>query len=894
MNSDNQLIQENKQDFLSKLDLKLVLAIFLGLVSALFFIKNQNILLNQDTPFAIGIATANEIDVAARIGLTYKTLFVGIFTALCSYFIFKKWISLSFLKTKENTIKGIILIQILISLCVLVDIHKSNSFWLLNTILFCLIAISLLPAKIQNYYFSKKQLLIAVIQLIALFLVVGNWWITLVIVLILNFAFAHLNSIYQSLFNLWVTILPLTLFLGVEATMIANQRGMFPSSFLSGIILFSIGIFVFLWFLRKRISRMNLIHLQLPIVVFAYVLFQYYMPIQNWHDEFFETANELNPLMLNHLYGKIPFADYLSSHLVSDYFWQSIYGFFNGINYTQDPLIYRGFTYVSSALVLYFFLKNTFSNAVLAFAIILLLPFLQFYLPYSFAFVFIPFIFLLKYFETGNFKQLIYTAISTVILCFWRVDLGISIVVGIAIILPFVFWDMRMHRKKIIFLLTGLAFVGLLIIGLIHLANPSALPQMAHYFSGSQAHGYERLTPEFSNLFYIDFIFLPLSIGIIFVSLLIKFTDHKKSIFFYPLLFLIGFYFMNLQRGLVRHSFMEHNESSISSIGWIILILFIYHFTQIKKAWILIALIPGGIFLSIRSIDFHSAILNKNRTFSLQDLPKLQKQKIERTAGGQDHEIWELVNFLKQNLKKDETFIDLANAPMLYYYSQKNVPSYFAQYMQNTIDGFLQEENIRQLENYKVPYVVFSRQPAHFFDNMDGIPNAVRHYRITDYIYKNYQPYKVIGGFQIWISNEKQLPADYQNLFESNDNTIVWNLGLNAYFWKPEKQQKWGKNSSISFESKSFALENIASDDFISLTLKSDEDQTLVINQSNEADNQLLMKWVIELKKGTHSYVIPIGCSYEMQLHKKVEFEFHHEKPIEIESIHLKKLNIEY
>ena len=128
MNSDNQLIQENKQDFLSKLDLKLVLAIFLGLVSALFFIKNQNILLNQDTPFAIGIATANEIDVAARIGLTYKTLFVGIFTALCSYFIFKKWISLSFLKAKENKIKGIILIQILISLCVLVDIQKSNSF----------------------------------------------------------------------------------------------------------------------------------------------------------------------------------------------------------------------------------------------------------------------------------------------------------------------------------------------------------------------------------------------------------------------------------------------------------------------------------------------------------------------------------------------------------------------------------------------------------------------------------------------------------------------------------------------------------------------------------------------------------------------------------------------
>ncbi|MDD2982979.1 MAG: hypothetical protein PHQ74_06295 [Crocinitomicaceae bacterium] len=894
MNSDKQLIQENKQDFLSKLDLKLVLAIFIGLLSTLFFIKNQNILLDQNTPFTIGVATANEIDVASRIGLTYKTLFVGIFTALCSYFIFKKWISLSFLKMRENTIKGIVLIQIVLSLSILVDIQKSNSFWLLNTILFCLIAISLLPKKIQDSYFSNKQLLIAFVQLIALYLVVGNWWITVVIVFILNFAFAHLNSIYQSLFNLWVTLLPLTLFLGVEATMIANQRGIFSSSFLPGIILFNIGIFGFLWSLRKRISRMNLIHLQLPIVVIGYVLFQYYAPIQNWHEEFFETANELNPLMLNHLYAKIPFTDYLSSHLVSDYFWQSIYVFFNDLNYTQDPSIYKGFIYISSALVLYFFVKNTFSNAILAFGIILFLPFLQLYLPYRFAFAFIPFIFLLKYFETENFKHLIYTAISTVILCFWRVDLGISIVVGIAIIMPFVFWDMRMHRKKIVFLLTVLASLGLLIIGLIHFSNPTALPQMAHYFSGSQAHGYERLTPEFSNLFYINFIFLPLSIGVIFVLLLIKISEHKKSVFFYPLLFLIGFYFMNLQRGLVRHSFMEQNETTIASIAWIILILYIYHFTQLKKGWILVALIPGGMLLSIRSIDFHSAILNKNRTFTVKDLPALQNQKIERTVGGQNHEIWELVTFLKQNLKKDETFIDLANAPMLYYYSQKNVPSYFAQYMQNTIDGFLQEENIRQLKNYKIPYVVFSRQPAHFFDNMDGIPNAVRHYRITEYIYKNYQPYKVIGGFQIWISREKKLPADNQNLFELNDNTKIWNLGLNAYFWKPEKQQKWGESKSISFESRSFTLENVASDDFLSLKLKSNEDQTLVINQANASDNQILMKWVIELKKGNHGYILPIGCSYEMRLHEKVEFELHYEKPIEIESIHLKKLNIEY
>lgn len=894
MNSENQLVQENKQNLLAKLDLKLVLSVFLGLIAALFFVNGQNILLKQELPFAIGVATANEIDIAARIGLTYKTLFLGIVTTLSSYFILKRWISLSFLSEKENIVKGILIVQIILSLCILTDIQKANSFWLLNALLLSLFLVSILPRKIQQTYLSNQQITVAFIQLISLFLIIENWWITWVVVVVVQILIARLKPNHQSAVNLWITILPLIVFLGVESTLIANQRSVFFTSYLPGIILFSILIGGWLFTIRRKILQANLIHIQLPLVLVAYLLFQYYTPVQNWHEEFFEIANELNPLLLFELYGKIPFVDYLSSHLVSDFFWHSLYATFNGFNYTQDPLIYRGFVYVCSALVLYFFLKSTFSNALLAFGIIALLPFLQFYLPYNFAFVFIPFIFLKKYFETKEFKFLTYTAIWLVVLSFWRVDIGVSLIAGVLVILPLVFWEMQIHRKKISWLIGSLILVGLLILGGIYFSNPSALPQMAHYFSGSQAHGYEKLTPEFSNLFYIHFIFLPLSIGIIFVSLLVKIKDENKTIFYYPLLFLIGFYFMNLQRGLVRHSFMEHNETSISSIGWMIVVIFAYHFTSIKKMWVVIALIPGGLLLSIRSIDFHTSTLNKDRSFSLHRLPALKNQKITRTVGGNDHEVWKLVDFFKANMQKDETFIDLSNTPMLYYYTQKNVPSYFCQYMQNTIDGFLQEENIRQLSNYKIPYVVFSREPESFFDNMDGIQNPIRHYRITDYIYQNYLPYKIIGGFQIWISKDKHMPSDREEFFSDPEKWAVWNLGLNSYFWKPEKQQKWLTTQQISFEERKFILQDVETDDFLSLQLNSEEDQILIINQEAAEDNRLLMKWTIQLKKGVHTYIIPVGCSYSLQLHKQVAFEFHMENPVQIQSVTLKKLQIEH
>ena len=57
----------------------------------------------------------------------------------------------------------------------------------------------------------------------------------------------------------------------------------------------------------------------------------------------------------------------------------------------------------------------------------------------------------------------------------------------------------------------------------------------------------------------------------------------------------------------------------------------------------------------------------------------------------------ELKSFLDKNVPQPATFLDFSNTPMLYFYTQRNVPSYFNQYMQNTVDGYLQRENLKKL-----------------------------------------------------------------------------------------------------------------------------------------------------------------------------------------------------
>lgn len=140
-------------------------------------------------------------------------------------------------------------------------------------------------------------------------------------------------------------------------------------------------------------------------------------------------------------------------------------------------------------------------------------------------------------------------------------------------------------------------------------------------------------------------------------------------------------------------------------------------------------------------------------------------EKIERTKGSKAYKeanYGNLRQFMDQNLKADETFIDFSNNPMLYFYLERPVPSYFNQYMQNTITPYLQKENLKNNLIHKSPLVIFSSIPQLWFDNTDGVPNPLRYSIIAQYIYDNYLPLTIIDKRFLWGLKGRSFQLDSQ------------------------------------------------------------------------------------------------------------------------------------
>src|SRR5690606_17622439 len=116
--------------------------------------------------------------------------------------------------------------------------------------------------------------------------------------------------------------------------------------------------------------------------------------------DLFETANNLNPLMMSEVYHTTYFTDYISSHLLSDYVWMKLYALLNGYENDTSALIYYSFPFFVYTLTIYYFLKEFFKSHFGIILFMLFMPYVFFYFPYSYAFTLIPLIFLNRYFTT--------------------------------------------------------------------------------------------------------------------------------------------------------------------------------------------------------------------------------------------------------------------------------------------------------------------------------------------------------------------------------------------------------------------------------------------------------------------------------------------------------------
>jgi hypothetical protein len=140
----------------------------------------------------------------------------------------------------------------------------------------------------------------------------------------------------------------------------------------------------------------------------------------------------------------------------------------------------------------------------------------------------------------------------------------------------------------------------------------------------------------------------------------------------------------------------------------------------------------------------------------------------------------DFVHFLNSNLKKDETFLDFSNTPMLHFYAQRKALSYFCQPLQNSIDDYLQFKLIARNPSTKVPIIVFSSYPKNGFDAIDGTPNSLRNMHVAEYIFTYYEPFSIINNKSIWTLKERKFNIKNQVVDTTTITPETHNYGFIA------------------------------------------------------------------------------------------------------------------
>jgi len=858
---------------------------FTTLLLTLHLLKLKSFDLSLDDDFIIGQATANGISIGKRIQQSY--LLIGIGIAFCAglYQLLKRFEESISKNQLAAFVDQLLQLGVVLGIISFFNLALIESTQLLGFLALLMLLFGRLKNLNQTLVESCTWVVIGLsfIANYTLFhsAVIGGLSSLILLVLIQIYSF---DKHWVKLLSGMVISIPIVIFAGVESTLILNQRGVFLSNYWIFILvwLFVLGGFISLYLRRKAVTSERFIYrLLVPVALVGLAIVQAYSPLIVQPDEAFETANILNPVMQFHLFGEIPVLDNLSSHLVSDFFWSFIYSGLNGYRADSSLLIYNGLTYIFILLIIYFFLRTVVGNKPMVVLILFLLPAVLYFIPYYYSYALLPITFFYRYVQNKEKREVVYFLIAVCAVVLWRLDLGVSLVFALLTFLPIWFYFNKEGSKLLLKWIAIFGGTGA-ILGLLFVFNyPSEFHQLKTYFGANQAHGLPTVAYQEINAFYLHFLALPVLVAAVTLHSLAIFTKTENKAELAIQIILCFFYFFNLQRGLVRHSFMENNDTQISSFAWLILAFKCWLWTKqnsaikVNSMLALAAVSIVPLFMSVNFLNGTQNVLQRNAQFSLKDFPKLESKHIDRVVPSPifEQNNRELITFLTTELKGKQTFIDFSNTPLLYFYSGKNIPSYFNQYLQNTVTADLQLTNLKELKNYDIPYVVFSQTPETVYDNTDYVPNKLRYYKITEYIYNKYEPFAQIGSYRVWkrknvtktrssARGTSRQPTELREYPKHDEN---WNLGLIPYYWKASKEEKFircvRKQAYIFNNAKLFWNHTIRPNEFIKITITSSADQQMYLTSYG-------LRIQMSLKKGKHTYFIPVGYSEQMKVNR--------------------------
>jgi hypothetical protein len=754
-----------------------------------FWLNNFSFELTDFQNRVFGVSTLNQIDVGARISAFYKGLFLGFGVFMLikigySLFVqrFKSY------RTEISSIHYLSITGLFLMGFSIFGIDSYASRLLIEVLLIFFLIVIPIKSKLKltkirsaNDYFWLFITAYSITLMAAIIsgkLPFGQFAFSFAAVLILLFSSiqAFKLSPLKTFFHLRKLVyFPLLFVISQEVYLVFNQHniGFVHPLISASVLLLLLGI-IQITLQKKQADYTWLNRRLLSGFVLSLIVFSTYSIQLILRNDLFEIANSSNALMSIFQHGKFPVADFLPTHLLSDFFLPVIYTIFNGydssFSYMAYDFIMMSVYYYLSFLII---LKLT-RNHYVALLSLLFFPFFNaiFWGISSFPILFVP-LAMYELYRNPNLKSWFAVAILSVFLLAWKPDVAILGIYGILAGIIIIRINKRgklnwKHALKAFSIIYAALFLFLLSLEFIFkVPVKEGISNTLSFFASSpQGRGLPVLAYQMDRIFYLHHVLYPILIAIVLMLGLkqIKRMNSQNAMAIISLIIFSIFYFTNIQRGLTRHSFAEGHDGFISSFAIISIALGFFLF-RMKRIHRII-----GFFISISVLAILLKFPTQAPDYSVyeQTQNKLKSEylysgneKIQRVSFDSkyyDENIRDLLNFTNQ-IPDTIGFYDFSNTPASYYLTNREMPVYFIHSLAITSEK-LQEIEIENLKSHNVPFVIYSHVPETYWDKTDGIYNALRFYKIAEYLYRNYSPYKLVGNYAIWKANNYEVQTD--------------------------------------------------------------------------------------------------------------------------------------
>jgi hypothetical protein len=535
-----------------------------------------------------------------------------------------------------------------------------------------------------------------------------------------------------------------------------------------------------------------------PCLLVAMVIYRYHFQILNI------KPGEIHPLGLAdslHLgevlppfhqfiyFKNIPFIDLMPTHGLRDFLPQMLYYLANGYQ-GVNVVAWGWINYVIVYLILYFFLARVI-DPLFSFFFLLLQPasatsyygragFPSRGIEFGGAF-FIAFL-LLWFFRkkrgTISFTKFVCLWTALAILLFWRPDIGIASFVGAAFALTLASLEYRLDfiRRGLLSFLSVYGLLSVIMLVLVLIRHQSFSYLLINFFSFLSADiaNTGALFKDYNSYVLIEYLLFPLiAVSYIVSSGYWAVTRRRLEPAQYALVTLAAFMLVHSIRLLHFHSMASHGFQFL--LYSFLLSMLGFHFL-LKKDYSKLLFAGAFSVFTLVSPEMNAGSLPGRQDFFSFVKWNASRDRICVKRSKQ------MVKFLKTNLSEGQTFYDFTSSTDLYVLTNKYFFSFFPSPLYYSSEP-VQLELLKKFQllhdDGKVPYVLFRSDTG--YNSPIGVDMPYRCFRITEFIYKHYHPFDLVGGYEVWISNELA-KSRCSPLFEEQRRE-EFKLGNLAYQW---------------------------------------------------------------------------------------------------------------